>query len=293
MSRQPDAGQHRYVDANLNGLSMPRGRTEWRATLCRHQRQRRLGSGRRAVGSMTTGALGLQLRGLAPGDYIVVVTARTSPTGGARRSAHRPGRRADPDNMSTTTITGVAARRRRRHQTITLRTITSRTARPTSTGTPTPNNLTLDFGFVQPAAGGERRRRLGLRGFDRNDLTAQLLSNDTDPRNDTRKITSATQAPSADQRRRRVLTYTPNANYAGSDSSPTRSTTARGTRHGNRHRHRHRGNDAPVNNVPSRPDLQRGRHAHFNAANSNLISVSDQTPALRMSRRLSPSRPER
>ncbi|HYD37361.1 MAG TPA: Ig-like domain-containing protein, partial [Allosphingosinicella sp.] len=81
-------------------------------------------------------------------------------------------------------------------------------------------NLTLDFGFVanQPPVANDDSVTVA-EDSGANDLTAELLLNDTDPENDTKTITSATQGTfGAVSVVAGVLTYTPNGDYNGSDS---------------------------------------------------------------------------
>jgi len=170
------------------------------------------------LASTSSGALGAySFAGLAPGDYIVVVTAANFASGGALDDLLIvPGVAADPDNNVDNDNNGVAAAGGAvASQTITLAFNTEPTA-----GTGNDTNNTLDFGFYanQPPVANDDSVSVD-EDSGANDLTAQLLSNDTDPENDTRTITSATQgAHGTTSVVAGVLTYTPTGNYNGSDT---------------------------------------------------------------------------
>ncbi|MFL6844992.1 MAG: Ig-like domain-containing protein [Allosphingosinicella sp.] len=170
------------------------------------------------LGSTTTVANGAySFAGLAPGDYIVVVTAANFNSGQPlNQLLIVPGVAADPDDNVDNDNNGVAATGGAvASQTITLDYNTEPTA---ATGNDTNN--TLDFGFVvnqPPVANADSVSVAEDSGA--NDLTSQLLTNDTDPDGDTKTIASATQgAHGSTSVVSGVLTYTPVANYNGSDT---------------------------------------------------------------------------
>jgi hypothetical protein len=170
------------------------------------------------IGSTTTVANGAySFAGLAPGDYIVVVTAANFNSGQPlNQLLIVPGVAADPDDNVDNDNNGVAATGGAvASQTITLDYNTEPTA-----GTGNDTNNTLDFGFVvnQPPVANDDSVSVA-EDSGANDLTSQLLSNDTDPDSDTKTITSATQgAHGTTSVVAGVLTYTPNGNYNGSDT---------------------------------------------------------------------------
>ena len=170
------------------------------------------------LGSTTTIAGGAySFVGLAPGDYIVVVTAANFANGAVLDDKLIvPGAAADPDDNVDNDNNGVAATGGAvASQTITLAYNTEPTP---ATGNDTNN--TLDFGFVtnQPPVANDDSVTVD-EDSGANDLTSQLLSNDTDPENDTRTITAGTNgAHGTVSVVAGVLTYTPNGNYNGTDT---------------------------------------------------------------------------
>jgi VCBS repeat-containing protein len=215
-----------YVDANLNGLfDAGEGRTGVALELYADTNDSGgWDAGDVLLGSTVTGALGAySFAGLAPGDYIVVITAANFANGAALDDLLIvQGVAADPDNNVDNDNNGVAATGGAvASQTITL----SYNGEPD--GTPDVDgdadgdtNLTLDFGFVanQPPVANDDAVTVA-EDSGANDLTSQLLGNDTDPESDTRTITSATQgAHGTVSVVGGVLTYTPNGNYNGADT---------------------------------------------------------------------------
>jgi hypothetical protein len=209
-----------YVDANLNGLfDAGEGRTGVALELYADTNDSGgWDAGDLLLGSTTTGALGAySFAGLAPGDYIVVVTAANFANAAALDDLLIvQGVAADPDNNVDNDNNGVAATGGAvASQTITL----SYNNEPTA-GTGNDTNNTLDFGFVanQPPVANDDSVTVD-EDSGANDLTSQLLSNDTDPENDTRTITSATQGTHGTTSVvAGVLTYTPTGNYNGTDT---------------------------------------------------------------------------
>jgi Ca2+-binding RTX toxin-like protein len=209
-----------YVDANLNGVfDAGEGRTGVALELYADTNDSGgWDAGDVLLGSTTTGALGAySFTGLAPGDYIVVVTAANFANGAALDDLLIvQGVAADPDNNVDNDNNGVAATGGAvASQTITLAYNTEPTA-----GTGNDTNNTLDFGFVanQPPVANDDSVSVA-EDSGANDLTSQLLGNDTDPENDTKTITSATQgAHGTTSVVAGVLTYTPNGNYNGTDT---------------------------------------------------------------------------
>ncbi|HEY5720975.1 MAG TPA: tandem-95 repeat protein [Allosphingosinicella sp.] len=176
------------------------------------------------LGSTTTIANGAySFAGLAPGDYIVVITAANFGSGGALEDLLIVTNTvADPDNNVDNDNNGVAAT----GGAVASQTITLSYNNEGPSFTPGPGvvgedtNNTLDFGFYanQPPVAGDDNVTVD-EDSGPNDLSAQLLANDTDPESDTRTITSATQGSfGSTSVVAGVLTYTPNGNYNGSDS---------------------------------------------------------------------------
>jgi hypothetical protein len=209
-----------FVDANLNGLfDAGEGRTSVALQLYADTNDSGgWDAGDVLLGSTTTGALGAySFAGLAPGDYIVVVTAANFNNGQPLDDLLIvQGVAADPDNNVDNDNNGVAATGGAvASQTITLAYNTEPTA-----GTGNDTNNTLDFGFVanQPPVANDDAVSVA-EDSGANDLTSQLLSNDTDPENDTKTITSATQGTHGTTSVvAGVLTYTPTGNYNGTDT---------------------------------------------------------------------------
>jgi hypothetical protein len=209
-----------YVDANLNGLfDAGEGRTGVALELYADTNDSGgWDIGDVLLGSTTTGALGAySFAGLAPGDYIVVVTAANFANGAQLDDLLIvQGVAADPDNNVDNDNNGVAATGGAvASQTITLAYNTEPTA-----GTGNDTNNTLDFGFVanQPPVANDDSVTVD-EDSGSNDLTAQLLGNDTDPENDTRTITGKTDAAHGTVSvSGGVLTYQPNGNYNGTDT---------------------------------------------------------------------------
>jgi hypothetical protein len=187
-----------YVDTNANNV---------------------LDAGDALVTSVTTGAGGAYaFTGLAAGNYIVQVDptafAAAAPLNGLLSVAGG----ADPDNDVNNDDNGLTAYDG---------SIASQAITITSGGEPTTDgdadadtNLTLDFGFYQNQAPDAVNDSVSVaEDSGATDLTASLLANDTDPEGDTRTIQSATQGTHGSTSVvAGILTYTPNANYNGSDS---------------------------------------------------------------------------
>jgi hypothetical protein len=219
-----------FVDANLNGL-FNAGEGKSGVALEIYADTNDSGAwdpGDMLLGNTATGAGGAySFAGLAPGDYIVVVTAANFANGAVLDDLLIvQGVAADPDNNIDHDNNGVAAAGGRvASQTITLAYNSEPDGNPggpgDADGDSNPDtNLTLDFGFVanQPPVANDDGVSVA-EDSGANDLSAQLLGNDTDPENDTRTITSATQgANGTTSVVAGVLTYTPNANYNGTDS---------------------------------------------------------------------------
>ncbi|HEX2763965.1 MAG TPA: Ig-like domain-containing protein [Allosphingosinicella sp.] len=171
------------------------------------------------LGNTTTLAGGLySFAGLAPGDYIVVVRASNFNSGQPLFGLQSVAGGTDPDDNIDNDDNGVAiAGGAFASQTITL----AYNSEPTTDGdADADTNLTLDFGFKGNQAPDAVNDSVTVaEDSGANDLTSQLLSNDTDPDGDTRTITGGTNGANGTVSvSAGVLTYTPNANYNGSDS---------------------------------------------------------------------------
>lgn len=209
-----------YVDANLNGL-FDAGEGRVGVALELYADTNDSGgwdAGDALLGSTTTLAGGAySFAGLAPGDYIVVITAANFAGGGALENLLIvPGVAADPDDNVDNDNNGVAAT----GGAVASKTITLNYNEEPTAGTGNDTNNSLDFGFYanQPPVANDDGVSVA-EDSGANDLTAQLLSNDTDPENDTRTIVSATQGSfGAVSVVAGVLTYTPNGNYNGTDT---------------------------------------------------------------------------
>ncbi|HYI40640.1 MAG TPA: Ig-like domain-containing protein, partial [Allosphingosinicella sp.] len=213
-------GSNVYVDANLNGLyDVGEGRSGVALQIYADTNDSGAwDAGDVLLGSATTVANGAySFAGLAHGDYIVVVTAANFASGGALEGLRIvQGVAADPDNNVDNDNNGVAAT----GGAVASQTITLEYNQEPTAGTGNDVNNTLDFGFVlnQPPVANDDSVSVA-EDSGANDLTAQLLSNDTDPENDTRTITSATQGANGTVSVvGGVLTYTPNGNYNGTDT---------------------------------------------------------------------------
>ena len=175
------------------------------------------------IATTTSGANGAySFTGLAPGNYVVSVDATNFSGVGALLGLLSIAGGADPDDNVDNDDNGIAGP----GGTIISAPITLsyNNEGPSYTGgagvTGEDTNNTLDFGFYsnQPPVAGDDSVTVG-EDSGANDLTAQLLSNDTDPESDTRTITSATQGTfGTTSVVAGVLTYTPNGNYNGSDT---------------------------------------------------------------------------
>jgi hypothetical protein len=217
-----------YIDANLNGL-FDAGEGKAGVALEIYADTNDSGgwdAGDALLGSTTSLANGAySFVGLAQGDYIVVITAANFASGGALEHLQIvQGVAADPDNNVDNDNNGVAATGGAvASKTITL---SYNNEGPSFTpGSPLgvageDTNNTLDFGFFanQPPVANDDSVSVA-EDSGANDLTAQLLGNDTDPENDTRTIASATQgAHGTTSVVAGVLTYTPTGDYNGTDT---------------------------------------------------------------------------
>jgi hypothetical protein len=175
------------------------------------------------LGQTTTLANGLySFAGLAPGEYIVVVKASNFNAGQPLAGLETLAGASDPDNNIDHDDNGIAGITDLGTAIGSLPiTLTDLGTEPVDDGDlDADTNMSLDFGFRanQPPVANDDGVSVG-EDSGANDLTTQLLGNDTDPENDTRTIQSATQgANGATSVVAGVLTYTPNANYSGADS---------------------------------------------------------------------------
>jgi hypothetical protein len=218
-----------YVDANLNGTyDAGEGRTGVAVELYADTDDNGWDAGDLLIASTSTGANGTySFAGLAPGDYVVVVTAANFADGAAlddmlivQGVAADPDDNVDNDNNGVAAAGGAVA-----SQPITLAYNSEPDGNPGGPGdadgdSDADTNLTLDFGFVanQPPVANDDGVSVA-EDSGSNDLTSQLLGNDTDPEGDTKTITSATNgANGTTSVVGGVLTYTPNANFNGTDS---------------------------------------------------------------------------
>lgn len=151
--------------------------------------------------------------GLAEGDYVVRVDAANFQAGGALLGDVSVAGANDPDDNVDNDDNGVQFSGYVASRAITL----TDGAEP---GADPANNGTVDFGFVAnqaPAASDDSITVFEDSGA--NDLTSTLLFNDNDADNDTLTITSGTSgAHGTVSVVAGVLTYTPDANYNGTDS---------------------------------------------------------------------------
>jgi hypothetical protein len=176
------------------------------------------------LGTTTTAAGGLySFAGLAPGDYVVVIKSTNFDSGGKLEGlVVTPGTATDPDDNIDGDNNGAAVA----GGAVASKTITLSYNNEGSSFTPGAGvtgedmNNTVDFAFVAnapPVANDDAVTVAEDSGA--NDLTSQVLGNDTDPEGDTRTVASATHgANGTTSVVNGVLTYTPNANYAGTDS---------------------------------------------------------------------------
>ena len=178
-----------------------------------------LDAGDTLVTTTTTNASGAYVfTGLAAGNYIVMVDfVEFSGAGHIGTLSVIPGA-LDPDNDTKGDNNGLLAYNGSiASQAITL----TSGGEPITDGDTDPDtNLTLGFGFYQNQAPDAVNDSVPLdEDSGGTDFTSTVLSNDTDPEGDTLTIQSATQgAHGATTVIGGGLTYTPDANYNGSDS---------------------------------------------------------------------------
>jgi hypothetical protein len=173
------------------------------------------------VTSKTTAGGGLySFTGLAPGDYIVQVDAVNFTSGKPLENLQSVNGGVDPDDNADNDDNGVAAYNgTTASMAITLSYNNEGPDFSNAGVSGDDTNNTLDFGFLlnsPPVANDDSVSVAEDSGA--NDLTSALLANDTDPDSDTLTITSGTNgAHGTVSVVAGVLTYTPNANYNGTD----------------------------------------------------------------------------
>jgi hypothetical protein len=232
----------------------------------------------------SSGALGAySFAGLAPGDYIVVVTAANFNSGQPLFGTQSSPGTADPDNNVDNDDNGIALvaglGAAVASQTITL------TYNGEPDGTPdidgdadADTNLTLDFGFntnAPPVAVDDP----ATVAEDSVDNIIDVKTNDTDPdAGDTLTVTAVTNpvngTVSLDAG---VVKFTPTANFSGAAGFDYTIDDGHGnTDTGHVNVTVTAVNDAPVNSVPvATQTFNEDGTLTFNAANSNLLTVSD------------------
>ncbi|MEA3036794.1 MAG: hypothetical protein QOH04_2571 [Sphingomonadales bacterium] len=174
------------------------------------------------VTSVTTAGGGLySFTGLAPGDYIVQVDAVNFTSGKPLENLQSVQGGGDPDDNADNDDNGVDAY----NGTVASQAITLsyNNEGPDFSGAGVSGddtNNTLDFGFLLNLPPDAVNDSVTVdEDSGATDLTSTLLGNDTDPENDTLTITSGTNGSHGTVSVvAGVLTYTPNANYNGSDS---------------------------------------------------------------------------
>jgi hypothetical protein len=174
------------------------------------------------VTSKTTAGGGLySFTGLAPGDYIVQVDAVNFTSGKPLENLQSVQGGSDPDDNADNDDNGVDAY----NGTVASQAITLsyNNEGPDFNGAGVSGddtNNTLDFGFLLNLPPDAVNDSVTVdEDSGATDLTSTLLGNDTDPENDTLTITSGTNGSHGTVSVvAGVLTYTPNANYNGSDS---------------------------------------------------------------------------
>ena len=204
-----------YVDANLNGIyDVGEGRTGVALELYADTNDSGgWDPGDVLLGSTTTLANGAySFTGLAPGDYIVVVTAANFANAAALDDLLIvQGVAADPDNNVDNDNNGVAATGGAvASQTITL----AYNTEPTN-GTGNDTNNTLDFGFVanQPPVAVDDAPSVAE---DSTDNVIDVLGNDTDPEHDSLSVTAVNNPTNGTVTLvGGVVKFTPTANFNG------------------------------------------------------------------------------